>query len=65
MSIDRPGGLAPGEAVMSRPGTRPLPIVQLKLRVFYLVTGIPRHVAAHNDVTGNDIGTAHGILYMI
>ena len=27
--------------------------------------GIPLQVAAHNDVIANDVGTAHGILYMI
>ena len=27
--------------------------------------GIPLQVAAHNDVIVNDVGTAHGILYII
>jgi integral membrane protein len=27
--------------------------------------GIPLQVAAHNDVIVNDVGTVHGILYMI
>lgn len=27
--------------------------------------GIPLQVAAHNDIIVNDVGTAHGILYMI
>ena len=27
--------------------------------------GIPLQVAAHNNIIANDVGTAHGILYMI
>jgi integral membrane protein len=29
------------------------------------LVGIPLQVAAHNDIVANDVGTAHGILYMI
>src|SRR5579859_7105803 len=60
---------------MGTAGGWPVNAAVLRYRVMAYITGavlmvlcfvgIPLQIAAHNDVIVNDVGTLHGILYMI
>jgi integral membrane protein len=66
--------VAAGSSIFRRDPARLVPAVR-RYRVMAYVTGvvlivlvfagIPLQVAAHNDVIASDLGTAHGILYLI